>query len=180
MPKSQERLFQMKNLIEQLLCPVNCHSLISALNRGACSIIVILPLFTWFLVSLGLRCLGSKSYRQFHITQIYLREPLPIIPCGYHAIHECSPNPIHFSRFVHSLLCPLLATRWRNSTTHHRGNSSRASEVDGLIRLGRLYSTVYWLVGLSDISGGCPWLPLVLQIDGLSQPETVVSSQINL
>ena len=154
MPKSQERLFQMKNLIKQLLCPVNCHSLISALNRGACSIIVILPLFTWFLVSLGLRCLGYKSYRQFHITQIYLREPLPIIPCGYHAIHECSPNPIHFSRFVHSLLCPLLATRWRNSTTHHRGNSSRASEVDGLIRLGRslLNSTIGWL--------GCYMRPL--------------------
>ena len=147
MPKSQERLFQMKNLIEQLLCPVNCHSLISALNRGACSIIVILPLFTWFLVSLGLRCLGSKSYRQFHITQIYLREPLPIIPCGYHAIHECSPNPIHFSRFMHSLLCALLATRWRNSTTQRK---LKWSQWGWWVNKIGLLSTqlYYWLVGL--------------------------------
>ena len=158
MPKSQERLFQMKNLIEQLLCPVNCHSLISALNRGACSIIVILPLFTWFLVSLGLRCLGSKSYRQFHITQIYLREPLPIIPCGYHAVHECSPNPIHFSRFMHSLLCALLATRWRNSTTQRKLKWSQWGWW--VNKIGSLSTQLYyWLVGLlyAAPAHGYPW-----------------------
>ena len=90
----------------------------------------------------------------FQITQGYLR--ISIITCGYHAIHECSPNPIHFNRSC--IHCCVLYWPHGGETQPHRGNSSRAGEVDGLIRLGRPYSTLL-LVGWVVICGPAPSYP---------------------
>ena len=159
MPKSQERLFQMKNLIEQLLCPGHCHSLISALNRGACSIIVILPLFPWFLVSLGLRCLGSKSHKQFHITQRYLREPLPIsmwVSCNTWVFTKSNPlQPFH------AFIVVSFIGHTVEKLNHTPQRKLKSSQWGWWVnKVGSLSTQLYyWLVGLlyAAPAHGYPW-----------------------
>ena len=211
MPTIQERLFQIKNLIEQLLWLVNCHSFISALNRGPCSANLLLLLFPWVLdpgaqikitqtrtpsivskywwkcqpmrnqiVSRGnhrimVRNKGASVSRpwfrldflvsgddwmvSFQITQGYLR--ISFIPCGSHAI--LSVHQIQSTSTVSCIHCCVLYWPRGGETQPHRGNSSRAGEVDGLIRLGRPYSTLL-LVGWVVICGPAPSYPWFSQL----------------